>query len=107
MKAVVVDLPAVPRPAPSVAAVAILVLVLFLGISLVVARELAGRCETTDGCLATGTSRTDCLATGTGPTDVLATGTKAKRCELAAWDLHVPVPEQVANILRRLGARFS
>ena len=97
MKAVVVDLPAVPRPAPSVAAVAILVLVLFLGISLVVARELAGRCETTDGC----------LATRTGPTDVLATGTKAKRCELAAWDLHVPVPEQVANILRRLGARFS
>jgi hypothetical protein len=63
MKAVI-DLPAAPRPPRPVAAVAAVLVLLFLGMSLVAAREVAVRCQTTENCLGMGSGQ--CLGFGHG-----------------------------------------
>lgn len=84
------------------AAVAILVL-LFLGMSLAAARELAGRCHTTQDCLAVAPGQ--CLEVSPG--NALLTGTQTTRCELGLWDVRIRVSEKAADILQRLGVRFT
>jgi hypothetical protein len=102
MKAVI-DLPAAPRPPRPVAAVAAVLVLLFLGMSLVAAREVAVRCQTTENCLGMGSGQ--CLGFGHG--SAMGFGGQTTRCELSAWDVRFPLPERAADILQWLGVRFS
>jgi hypothetical protein len=85
---------------PMVTAVLVL---LFLGVSFVAAREVAGQCDTTENCLAAGSGQ--CLGFGHG--NALGAGGLTTRCELNVWDVRIPLPETAAEILRRIGVRFS